>query len=87
MNSFRIFSVWALQLRFSHIELIDSDDEVLVVMAEQLGIHIVNLLRHRQFPPAGGRTGVYRVRVGHLGEAVHNAGGHCPRGGSNEWGV
>ena len=60
------------------IELIDSDDEVLVVMAEQLGICIVFYSRHRQFPAVSGRTGVYRVRVRCPGEAVHNAGGDCP---------
>lgn len=62
-NSFPIFSVRIQQLRFYSIELIDSDDEVLVVMAEQLGMCIVFYLRHRQFPAVGGRTGVYRVRV------------------------
>lgn len=40
-NSFPIFSVRIQQLRFYSIELIDSDDEVLVVMAEQLGMCIV----------------------------------------------
>lgn len=65
------------------LELIDSDDEVLVVMAEQMGNLFVGRMRSRRLPSSRRRIGVYRLHSGCVGEVVHNARGYSTRGGKN----